>query len=263
MRNALTVASVVLRCWARRKEGYVFVALMAGLQYAVASLDVLGGGGSALYIFDAGLLLAWLFGWAVAVHAGATELPTEEARGTVYLLLAKPLHRGELLLGKWLGAWLVVATCTLAFYAVALCSARLAGLTPPGTVLLQAGLLHLVSLAVLTAMAMAFSTRLNRDAAAAITVVAAIALYLVVPRIPQLAHYAVGWRAVALDALYYGLPHLELFDLRRRLLHGYGPLPAGVVLTLVAYGAVWTGALLTAAWLSYRTRRFRRDRLLE
>jgi hypothetical protein len=46
-------------------------------------------------------------------------------------------------------------------------------------------------------------------------------------------------------------------------LHGYPPVPAGVLLQIAAYGAVWTGLLLAVAWLSYRRRLFRRDRLLE
>lgn len=263
MRKVLAVAGVVLRSWSRRKEGYILVLLLALLQYAVASLGTPGAGGSGLYLFDAGLLLAWLFGWVVAIHVGASELPGEESRGTVFLLLAKPLSRAELLAGKWLGAWAAVCACTLACYAVALGFAALHGLHPPAAVLLQACLLHLVSLSVLTALAMALSTRMNRDAALATATVAALALYLVVPRIPQLACYAHGWRAAALDVCYYALPHLELFDLRRRVLHGFGPLPGGVLATLIAYGAVWTGALLVAAWCAYRNRRFRRDRLLE
>ena len=94
-------------------------------------------------------------------------------------------------------------------------------------------------------------------------VTAALAIYLIVPKIPRLAHYAVGWRTGMLELLYYALPHLELFDLRRRVLHGYGPVSANVMATLVAYGAVWTGVLLLIAWLAYRQRHFQRDRMLE
>jgi len=263
MRNVLAVAGVVLRCWARRKEGYILVLILAGVLYAVASMDVLAAGGSALYLYDVGLLLTWFLGWIVAVHVGASELPGEESRGTVFLLLAKPLSRAELIAGKWLGAWMAVAACTLAFHAVSLLSALAVGVYPPGTAFAEMCLLHLVSLAVLTAMAIAVSTRLNRDAAVSLTVTAALAIYLIVPKIPRLAHYAVGWRTGMLELLYYALPHLELFDLRRRVLHGYGPVSANVMATLVAYGAVWTGVLLLIAWLAYRQRHFQRDRMLE
>ena len=263
MRNVLAVAGVVLRCWARRKEGYILVLILAGVLYAVASMDVLAAGGSALYLYDVGLLLTWFLGWIVAVHVGASELPGEESRGTVFLLLAKPLSRAELIVGKWLGAWLAVVVCTLAFHAVALLSALTAGVVPPGIAFAEMCLLHLVSLAVLTAMAIAVSTRFNRDATVSLTVTAALTIYLIVPKIPKLAHYAVGWRTGMLELLYYVLPHLELFDLRRRVLHGYGPVSGSVLATVIAYGAVWTGVLLLLAWLAYRHRHFQRDRMLE
>ena len=75
--------------------------------------------------------------------------------------------------------------------------------------------------------------------------------------------YATGWRSNMLELLYYLLPHLELFDLRRRVLHGYGPISPSVMTTLIAYGLVWTSVLLVIAWLAYRNRRFQRDKMLE
>ncbi|MFZ4394493.1 MAG: ABC transporter permease [Kiritimatiellia bacterium] len=263
MHNVLAVAGVVLRCWARRKEGYILILILAGVQYAVASMDVLSKGASSLYLYDIGLLLTWFLGWLIAIHVGASELPGEESRGTVFLLLAKPLHRAELIAGKWLGAWLTVLVCTLAFHLVALLSALAAGVHPPWPALAEMCLMHLVSLAVLTAMAIAISTRLNRDAAVSLTVTAAMAIFLIVPKIPKLAPYATGWRNGMFELLYYMLPHLELFDLRRRVLHGYGPIPGSALALLTAYGAAWTGILLLLAWLAYRNRRFQRDRMLE
>jgi ABC-type transport system involved in multi-copper enzyme maturation permease subunit len=263
MRNILAVAGVVLRCWSRRKDAYILMLILALVLYGVSSMDVLATGGSSLYLYDVGLLLTWFLGWIAAIHVGASELPGEESRGTVFLLLAKPLHRAELIAGKWLGAWVTVAACTLVFHAVALTAALLAGVRPPAGALAQMCLLHLASLSVLTALAIAFSTRLNRDAAISLTVTVALAVFLLVPKIPKYLHYTAGWRSGMLEGLYYLLPHLELFDLRRRVLHGYGAIPGGVLGIVAVYGAVWTGILLLVAWFAYRRRRFQRDRLLE
>ena len=159
MRNILAVAGVVLRCWSRRKEGYILVLILAAVLYAVASMHVLSTGGPSLYLYDVGLLLTWFLGWIVAIHVGAGELPGEESRGTVFLLLAKPLSRAELIAGKWLGAWTTVVVCALAFHVITLLAALAVGVQPPVLALLEMCLLHLVSLAVLTAMALAVSTR--------------------------------------------------------------------------------------------------------
>lgn len=264
MNNILAVAGVVLRCWMRRKEGYILVLILAAVLYAVSSMDILAStGGASLYLYDVGLLLTWFLGWIIAVHVGASELPGEESRGTVFLLLAKPLSRAELIAGKWLGAWCAVIACTLACHLLALLAALASGIHPPWGAFAEMCLLHLVSLGILTAMAIAVSTRLNRDAAVSLTVTAALAIYLIVPKIPKLIHYATGWRSNMLELLYYLLPHLELFDLRRRVLHGYGPVSSGVMATLIAYGVVWSGVLLVIAWLAYRNRRFQRDKMLE
>jgi Cu-processing system permease protein len=263
MRTIWAVSEVVLRCWTRRKEGYILLLILAGLQYGIASLNFLTAGGSALYLYDIGLLLTWFLGWIIAIHVGASELPSEESRGTIFLLLAKPLHRAQLIVGKWLGAWLTVTACTLALHLITLLSAWLVGVHPPAQAWVQMCLLHLASQGVLTATAMAISTRLNRDAALSLTATAALAFYLIVPKIPNLAHYATGWRTGMFEGLYYALPHLELFDLRRRVLHGYGPIPFTTLGTILLYGAVWTAILLLTAWLAYRNRHFQRDRMLE
>jgi ABC-type transport system involved in multi-copper enzyme maturation permease subunit len=263
MRTVAAIAAVVLRCWARRKEGYILLLILAALQYGVASLNILTAGNSSLYLYDVGLLLTWFLGWIIAIHVGASELPGEESRGTIFQLLAKPLHRGQLIAGKWLGAWLAVTACTLGLHAITLLSAWLAGVHPHADAWSQMCLLHIVSQGILTATALAFSTRLNRDAALSLTATTALAVYLVVPKIPNLAHYASGWRTGMFELLYYALPHLELFDLRRRVLHGYGPIPLSTISTILLYGSVWIALLLLIAWLAYRHRLFRRDRMLE
>ena len=56
MSTILSVAGVVLRCWMRRKEGYILVLILAAVLYAVSAMDVLATtGGTSLYLYDVGL----------------------------------------------------------------------------------------------------------------------------------------------------------------------------------------------------------------
>jgi len=254
IRRVTALAVLVWLGAIRRKELYVLLVLLAGLFGMTVSGDLFGLGGMATYIQDVGLLLAWLFGWILAIRTASRELPAEEMRGTLLPLLAKPVSRLAILLGKWLGAWTLAAAATALFDALVLLTALAAGSRPDGAAWLQGYLCQAACLAALAALGIAFSTRLTGDAAAALTAVLSAAAFLVVPRIPELLIAETGVRAALLEALYHALPHFEVFDMRLRIVHGFGPLPMAALLQILAYGAALTALFLAAAWLAFRRR---------
>jgi ABC-type transport system involved in multi-copper enzyme maturation permease subunit len=245
----------------RRKDVYVLFVLLAALLAALVSLDVFGLGSAVGYVTGVGLLAAWVLGWILVVSVSTRLLPQEETRGTVYALLAKPVSRLEVLAGKWLGAWAVSVAATLAFYLVVWGVVAWRGGRLEGVTLAQAVLLHAGALGVLAAIGLAFSTRMAADAAATLTYVLTGAAFLVVPRVPAMVMHTRGLDGTLLLALYYALPHLELFDLRRRLVHDWGPAPWTVVLLVLVYGLVVTALVLILGWLGYRRKRFSRETL--
>ncbi len=254
-----TIAHMVWLEAIRRKDVYVLLILLGGLLLALVSLNVFGLSGLVRYVADVGLLGAWLFGWILAVVLGARQLPTEESRGTIFALLAKPVSRAELMIGKWLGAWLAASLALAAFYVLTLAVVWARGGHFDPVTLLQALLLHLALLAVLTALALALSTRWHGDAACAGAFVLSGAAFFVVPQVPMLLPDMGRATGLLLHALYYLMPHLELFDLRRRLVHDWGPAPWDTVALTLFYGALFTAVLLMAAWLAYRNKRFPRS----
>ena len=261
MRRTLTIAHLVWLEVIRRKDVYVLLVLMGCLLATLVSLNVFGLGGVVAYVLHIGLLMTWVFTWILAVNTSARELPQEEARGTIFPLLAKPITRLQLLAGKWLGAWSVVSAATLLFYAlvIAVVLARGEGVSPAA--LAQGFLLHSAAIGLIAALAIAFSTRLNPDAAASLTYVLTGASFLVVPRIPAFLVHESGLRASLLMFFYNLLPHFEVFDMRRRISFDYGPAPWGIFLLVIAYGLCFTVFLLTVAWVAYRNKRFSRGSL--
>lgn len=252
----LTLATIVWLGMLRRKDLYVLFILLGAMLLLLVSLNVFGLGSVTGYVADTGLLMTWAFAWIMAIAAGARELPQEEARRTVFPLLAKPVSRAEVLLGKWLGAWTVVCAATAVFYGlVALIVVAGGGGFSPAA-LAQAYVLHGALLAFVTATGLLLSTRLNFDAAATLTAILTAASFLVVPRIPAFLTRESGLAADALLALYFLLPHVEIFDLRRRLVHDLGPAPAWAVGGVLLYGALLTAACLYLAWLAYRRKHF-------
>lgn len=261
MKRARTIAAIVWLEMLRRKDVYVLLILLGALLAALVSLDVFGLGGAVGYVKDIGLLMAWLFGWVLAVALSTRQLPQEEARGTIFPLLAKPISRRDLLAGKWLGCWSVVATATAVFYVLVAAVAAAKGGRFDPLALAQGYLLHTAALAVIVAIGLLLSTRLNQDAASALAYIVSGAAFLLLPRVPQLAASSGGLSATLMLVLYHLLPHLELFDMRKRLVHDFGPVRWPVFAAVLAYGVLLTVLFVLLAWLAYRRKRFTRGDL--
>ncbi|MBN1674743.1 MAG: ABC transporter permease subunit [Kiritimatiellae bacterium] len=258
MIRVLTIARTVWLEMIRRKDIYVLLILLVSLLFVLMSLNVFGLNGLVRYVMDTGLLMTWVFGWILAVNISTRQLPREESSGTVFPLLAKPVARGELVAGKWLGAWSIASAALLVFYAIILLLVRLRGGTFNPATVLQAYALHAGALALVSAIGVLLSTRMNYDAAASMTYVLTLGAFLVVPRVPHFALNERGLTRSGLLALYYLLPHFELFDCRRRLVHAWGPARWSSVAIILVYASVLVALCLTLGWLAYRRKRFAR-----
>jgi ABC-type transport system involved in multi-copper enzyme maturation permease subunit len=119
-----------------------------------------------------------------------------------------------------------------------------------------AALLILAELAVVTAIAIFFSTFTSPVLAAAFTVGLVIAgqFGADLKNFEQVVESApVAWAA---RALYYALPNLAPFDVKSQFVHAQPIAPSYVALT-VGYGVFYVGALLTMAALLFSRRDFK------
>lgn len=262
MTGIWTIAKIVWIETIRRKDVYVLFILLAGLLLTLIALDVYGLGGVNAYVKEIGLLGAWLLGWILAIGTSVRQLPGEERRGTLLPLLAKPVSRWELVFGKWLGAWVVTCAATLSFYAATSAVVMLRGGGFDPETLAQAMVLHAAAIGILTAVGLALSTRMNPDAATATAYVFTGAAFLIVPSVPALLVTSRGLSGTLLLGLYYALPHFELFDERRRLVHGWGAAHWEHVGGAFFYGGALTAVFLLLAWIGYRRKTFSRGELL-
>jgi len=261
MSNILTIASIVWLNMIRRKDVYVLLILMTVVLVSLVSLDIFGLGGTTAYIKDVGLLFTWFFGWIISVISATRELPEEESKCTVFTMLSKPISRGRYITGKWLGTWLGSTAAVFIFY----CLVITVTLTMNGffimQTLVQAFYLHALLLGIIAAIGIALSTRLNHDAAAALSFVITATSFLIVPRVPEFVAKEAGLKAGFLMFTYNLLPHFEVFDLRRRIVHEYGPASSSAVVGITIYGILLISLFLFIAWLSYRNKIFNRDRM--
>lgn len=261
MRRMLVLAQTLWLEVIRKKDVYVLLILMGALLVVLVSLNIFGLGGVVRYVKDLGLLMAWFFSWILAIMVTIRQLPDEENKGTIFPLLAKPVTRLELVAGKWLGAWTTSLAATLLFYLLIGGVVKGKGGSFDSLALLQGYLLHGCALGVIVAIALAFSTRMNPDAALSLTCILTGVSFVVVPRVPEFLSRESGFIGGGLMFLYNALPHFEVFDMRKRLIHDFGPAGWNTVFLVLLYGIALTLLFLLIAWLAYRNKRFSRSTL--
>ncbi|RPJ84213.1 MAG: ABC transporter permease, partial [Acidobacteria bacterium] len=145
----------------------LFAILLVGASYLIGQLTA---GQDVKIIKDLGLAATSIFGLFIAVFIGVGLVWKEVERRSIYALLSKPIRRSEFVVGKYLGLLLTllanVAAMTLALYFVL---AYMGWSAPPNVRagweapaldprLLIAVLLIFVQLALVTAIALFFST---------------------------------------------------------------------------------------------------------
>ena len=268
MKATAAIAINVFRESVRDKVLYnlvFFAILLIGASYLLGQLTA---GQDVKIIKDLGLSATLLFGVFIAVFIGIGLVSKEVERRSIYSLLAKPIRREQFLLGKYLGLVLTllvnVAVMTTALYVV-LGVMRLAHpeflKAAPEAPMLDPALLEAVALifgelAIVTAIALFFSTFSTPLLSAALT----IGLYIVGHFNTDLKNFehVVRSRAAAAIArgLYYVLPNLAPFDVKAAVVHGQ-PVPAGYLLLTMAYGLVYIAALLAGASAIFRRRDFK------
>ena len=59
------------------------------------------------YMKELCLLLIWVSSLVIAITTAARQIPVERESRTLFPLLAKPVTRGQVIMGKFLGCWLV------------------------------------------------------------------------------------------------------------------------------------------------------------
>ena len=259
MSRIVTIAKVVWLEMLRRKDFYVLLILLVGLLFYLMSVNTFGLSGATRYVKDVGLLLTWVFAWILTINLAARQLPQEEKTGTIFPLLAKPIARWELVIGKWLGVWTGSCVALLSFYLINVLVVSLRGSSFDLESLFQGIILHTSLIAILAALATAFSTRFHSDAAMTLSYIVTLAAFTLAPNIPEMLPRADGSSIPALKVIYYLLPHLELFDMRHRIVHGWGAAPWSIAFASFFYGVVWTLLFLLLAWLSYHKKRFQRN----
>lgn len=258
MGNILTIAQTVWLEMIRKKDIYIILTLQAFFTFLLTTINAFGSDVPSSYILDIGLMLAFVLSIVMSIIMGSRQIPSEIRTGTIYSILTKPITRFEFISGKFFGLWVGMIISNALFYLIVTAVTLTKGFAFEPIALIQTFGLHSIMLAVVIAFSLFFSTFSSQGASGTGTGIFVILCYLFVPRISNMMAYESGIRYKLLGLIYYISPHLELFDMRARVLHNWGVLDAKIFIGTLLYGILLTAVFLTLAWLIFRKKYFKR-----
>jgi ABC-type transport system involved in multi-copper enzyme maturation permease subunit len=268
VRTIALVAGAMFKESVRDRVPYSMVAfavLLIGTSYLISQLTA---GQDLKIIKDLGLAAISWFGLLIAIFIGIGLVSKEVEKRSVYALLAKPVTRGQFILGKYAGLVLTLvvnlSAMAVAFVAVL---AYIDAVTDPSVKagwsapaldprLLVGIVLTVAELMIVTAIALFFSTFSSPLLAALLT----LGLWVAGHFNRDLRNFEaivdvapIVWLA---RALYFLLPNLAAFNIRAEAAHGID-VPARDVLLTLAYAGVYISVLLVSAIVVFRRRDFK------
>ncbi|MDE3068081.1 MAG: ABC transporter permease subunit, partial [Verrucomicrobiota bacterium] len=116
MNTIWALSGVVIKELYRRKDFYVLFVLTALITIAAGSVEFFKDPHIVFYIKDLCLLLIWISALLVTLATAARQIPAERENRTIFPLLAKPVTRRQIILGKFLGCWLASGIALVVFY---------------------------------------------------------------------------------------------------------------------------------------------------
>src|SRR5882724_7545249 len=106
MRTVLALTGIVIKELYRRKDFYVLFVMTALLTVVMGSVNFFHDDKIARYLKEICLLLIWISALVIAIGTTARQIPAERENRTIFPLLAKPVSRAQVILGKFAGCWL-------------------------------------------------------------------------------------------------------------------------------------------------------------
>ena len=250
MNTITALAGVVLKEMYRRKDFYVLFILTALITVLSGTATFFDDEQITGYLKEICLLLIWISTLVISLTMASRQIPAERESRTIFPLLAKPVTRLQVVLGKFLGCWIVAGISVVVFYLFFGVVVGARDDAMPVAQLVQAIWLHWLMLAVVIAMAILGSVVFS---APSVSVTMLFIVVVGILTIGQHLHKVAARLAepgqTLLAAIYFAIPHLEwAFNYRDLMLFGQPPIGWGIILVASCYWLAYTAAFLLAAW---------------
>ena len=256
MNTIHAIAIVVLKEMIRRKDFYVLFILTALITLLMGSVNIFNDASIAGYLKELALLLVWISSLVMAITTTARQLHAEKELRTIFPLLAKPVSRAQLLIGKFAGCWIACGLSLFVFYLFLGIVAASREHTLDVGAYAVAYLLHWGALAVVVAMALLGSVVFAAPSSnGTICFIVSVAILVLARHLNTVALHLDGVLGKITYAIYFLLPRLDWAFSVRQFLIFRDPMPGFAVWAqaLLFYGG-YTALLILAAWMLFRRR---------
>jgi ABC-type transport system involved in multi-copper enzyme maturation permease subunit len=255
MNTIRALAGVVIKELYRRKDFYVLFVLTALITVATGMVNFFHNPKIVRYVKDVCMLLIWVSALLIAIVTAARQIPAERESRTIFPLLAKPVTRWQVIVGKFFGCWLATGMALLVFYIFFAVIAGSRELHWPWLIYLQAIWLQWAMLAVVIAMSLLGSiVTAAPSSTTTISFIVVAGILLVGGHLNTVAlHHAQPLQTV-IYTIYYLIPHLEWFDIRDRVVYDLPRVAWGDCILATLYAAAYSALLLLLTWLGFRRR---------
>ena len=258
MTRIMTIARHNFKESVRERVLYNLVAFALLMIAAAILMGSISVGIEHLIIVNLGLSSISVFGLLMAVFIGIGLVWKEIDRRTIYSILAKPVHRYEFIVGKFLGLMLTLATntaiMTLGFYLALAYEQRT--LHRGDWVALQAVYFILLQLAIVVGLAVLFSCLSTPILSAVFT----FCLYVIGNFLSDIRWFGQetgSWIVVKLTTVfYYLLPNFADFNVISQVAHGQA-VPGYLLISNSLYALLYVTCLLSGAVMIFEEREFR------
>jgi Cu-processing system permease protein len=252
MNKIVALANVVIKELYRRKDFYVLFVLTALLTVAAGAVNFFHDEKIVRYVKDICLLLIWLSSLIIAIVTTARQIPAEREARTLFPLLAKPVSRGQVVVGKFLGCWLATGVALVVFYFFFAIITGSREQIWPVAMYFQAAWLQWFMLAIVIALVLLGSIYFAAPSSTStISFIVVVGILGIGSHLKIIALSQPEPMQFILTVVYFVMPHLEWFDLRDFVVYDQTLVPWLDVVLATGYAALWTGIFLLLAWLGF------------
>ncbi len=253
MTTVFALAEVVIKELYRRKDFYVLFVMTAVITLLMGSVTFFHEPKIVRYVKDIALLLIWVSSLVIAVATTARQIPAERENRTIFPLLAKPVTRAQVIVGKFLGCWFACGLALAMFYGFFAVVSGSKDNHWPWLLYIQAIGLHWAALGIIVALALLGSVVFTAPSSnATICFVVIVGILLLGRHLNAVALQQSEPMRSVVYSLYFLIPHLEWFDIRDFLTYGHHVVPWGDWLLAGVYAAIYSSVLLLGTWLVFR-----------